>query len=132
VDMNIWRWMYDHPDASAGEVRDAMAAIAKDIWNEYYAPVFGMKDHILLAIYSHIIDGGMYIPDYLIGSAIAFQIEDYLKDKSLATEMERMCKQGDLAPQVWMKQAVGSPISAQPMIDAAGESVKAMGGLASK
>jgi hypothetical protein len=132
VDMNIWRWMYAHPNATAAEVRDAMITIAKDIWNKYYAPIFGMQDQILLAIYSHIIDGGMYIPDYLIGSAIAFQIEDYLKDKNLATEMERMCKLGDLAPQVWMKQAVGSPISAQPLIDAASESVKNMGGLASK
>ena len=84
VDMNIWRWMYEHPDASAAEVRDAMISIAKDVWNQYFAPVFGMKDQILLAIYSHIIDGGMYIPDYFIGSAIAFQIEDYLKDKNLA------------------------------------------------
>lgn len=132
VDMNIWRWMYDHPDASPAEVRDAMISIAKDIWNKYYAPVFGMEDQILLAVYSHIIDGGMYIPDYFIGHAIAFQIEHYLKDKNLAEEMERMCKLGRLAPQVWMKQAVGSPISAQPLIDAAGESVKRMGGSASK
>ena len=132
VDMNIWRWMYAHPNASAVEVRDAMVSIAKEVWNKYYAPVFGMQDQILLAIYSHIIDGGMYIPDYLIGSAIAFQVEDYLKDKKLATEMERMCKLGNIAPQLWMKQAVGSPISALPMIDAAGESVKNMSRLAGK
>ena len=132
VDMNIWSWMYTHPNAGAAEVRDAMISIVKDVWNKYYAPVFGIQDQILLAIYSHIIDNGMYIPDYLIGSAIAFQIEDYLKDKSLATEMERMCKLGNIAPQVWMKQAVGSPISAQPMIDAASKSVKNMADLASK
>jgi hypothetical protein len=132
VDMNIWRWMYAHPNAGAAEVRDAMISIAKDVWNKYYAPVFGIQDQILLAVYSHIISYGMYIPDYLIGSAIAFQIEDYLKDKSLATEMERMCKLGNIAPQVWMKRAVGSPISAQPMIDAAGKSVKNIADLASK
>jgi len=132
VDMNIWRWMYAHPNATAAEVRNAMITIAKDIWNKYYAPIFGIQDQILLAVYSHIIDGGMYIPDYSIGSAIAFQIEHYLKNKNLATEMERMCKLGDIAPQVWMQQAVGSPISVQPLIDAASESVKKMGGLASK
>lgn len=132
ADMNIWRWMYSHPNASAVKVRDAMITIAKDIWNKYYAPVFGIQDQILLVIYSHIIDGGMYIPDYSIGHSIAFQIEHYLKDKNLATEMERMCKLGNLAPQVWMKQAVGSPISAQALIDAASESVENMGELANK
>ncbi|MGD2066621.1 MAG: hypothetical protein PVI43_05575, partial [Candidatus Bathyarchaeota archaeon] len=41
VDMNIWRWMYAHPNAGAAEVRDAMISIAKDVWNKYFAPVFG-------------------------------------------------------------------------------------------
>lgn len=132
VDMNIWRWMYEHPNATPAQVRDAMISIAKDVWNKYYAPVFGIEDQILLAVYSHIIDGGMYIPDYFIGHAIAFQIEHYLKDRNLAEEMERMCKLGRLAPQVWMKQAVGSPISAQPLIEAAGAAVERMAELASQ
>lgn len=123
VDMKIWRWMYDNPKAGPEALRDAMVSIAKEVWNSYFAPVFGMNDQILLAVYSHIIDGGMYIPDYFIGSIIAFQVEDYMKERSLAREMERMCKLGRLTPQVWMKQAVGAPISAQALIDAAEKAV---------
>ena len=41
--------------------------------------------------------------------------------KNLGAEMERMCSQGTLTPDEWMRQAVGSPISAGPFIDAASE-----------
>lgn len=124
VDMRVWRWMYDNPDAGPRQLRDAVQRIATEVWNEYYAPVFGIEDVSLLAIYSHMISLGMYIPDYTIGHVIAFQIEDYLKDRDLATEMERMCVQGRLTPQLWMQKAVVSPISAQPMIEEAGRAVR--------
>jgi hypothetical protein len=123
VDMRIWRWMYDNPNAGPDGLRSATVQIAKDVWNEYFAPVFGIQDVTLLAIYSHIISNGLYIPDYTIGHIIAFQIEDYLRDKNIATEIERMCRIGRLAPQVWMQQAVGSTISAEAMIRAAEESI---------
>ena len=124
VDMRVWRWMYDNPNAGPQRLRDAVQRIATDVWNEYYAPVYGIEDVSLLCIYSHMISLGMYIPDYAIGHIIAFQIEDYLKGKNLAREMERMCVQGSLTPQIWMQGAVGSPITAQPMIEAAGQAVK--------
>ena len=119
LDMHVWRWMYAHPDAPAEKLRDAVIAIARDIWNRYFAPVLGCRDKILLAIYSHIVYCGMYIPDYAIGHVISFQIESYLKGRNLGEEMERMCTLGRLAPQLWMQQAVGAPISPQPMIRAA-------------
>ncbi len=124
LDMEIWRWMYQHPKATAEELKIAAIEMAKAIWNDYYAPIFGKKDQALLAIYSHIIFCGMYIPDYAVGQIIAFQIEDYLRNHSLAEEMERLCRLGRLAPQVWMQQALGSPISATPMIDAAEKAVR--------
>jgi hypothetical protein len=126
VDMKIWRWMYENPDAGPAALKEAMLTIAKEVWNTYFAPVFGIEDQILLSVYSHIIDGGMYIPDYFIGSIIAFQVEDYMKGKNMATEMERMCKQGKLTPQVWMKQAVGEEISAEALINSAQEVVGKM------
>lgn len=126
LDMKIWRWMYQHPDADAASLQAAVISLAKDIWNQYFAPVFGCKDSPILAIYSHIIFCGMYIPDYAIGHIIAFQIEDYLKSHSLATEMERMCKLGCIAPQVWMKAAVGTSISVTPMVRAAEAAIAAL------
>jgi hypothetical protein len=124
TDMYIWRWMYQHPDANAVELRTAMIEIAKKVWNDYYAPILGMKDQILLAIYSHIVDGAMYTPDYPLGHIISFQIEEFLKSHSLAPEMERMCKLGRLSPQIWMQQAVGQKVSTKPLIEAAEKAVK--------
>ncbi len=126
TDMYIWRWMYEHPMATAADVRQAMLEITKKVWNDYYAPVLGMKDQILLAIYSHIVDGGMYTPDYPLGHIISFQIEEFLKKRPLAAEMERMCKLGKLAPQIWMQQAVGQKISTQPLIEAAEKAMRNM------
>ncbi len=119
VDMRSWRWLYEHPDADAAAFKAAVIAIAKDVWNTYYAPVFGVKDEPLLAIYSHLVNSGLYIPDYPMGHIIAFQIEEYLKTRPLATEMERMCRIGSVTPDFWMKTAVGSPISTEPMLKAA-------------
>ena len=124
VDIRIWRWMYEHPEASPAELKEAVIEIARDVWNEFFAPVIGVKDQILLAIYSHIIDAGMYTPDYPLGHIISFQVEQYLKDKNLAVEMERMCRLGSITPDAWMKAAVGKPISTQPLIKAAEEAVK--------
>ena len=124
VDMKIWRWMYDFPKASPEQLNKAVLSIAKQVWNKYFAPVLGMKDQILLAVYSHIIDAGMYTPDYPLGYIIQFQIEQYFKDKNLATEMERMCKLGSITPDVWMTSAVGEGISTEPLIQAAQVAVK--------
>jgi hypothetical protein len=40
--------------------------------------------------------------------------------------MERMCKAGALIPQLWMQNAVGSPISAEPLLKAADEALAAL------
>ena len=128
IDLYAWRWLYEHPEATPAEFREAVVGIARKVWNDYFAPVFGIKDCEILAIYSHTITGAMYTPDYAIGSLIEFQIEDYLQGKNLGTEMERMCSQGALTPDEWMKQAVGSPVSAEPFIKAAGQAVKEVDG----
>ena len=124
VDMAVWHWMYDHPEASAAELKEATLTIAKDIWNKYWAPLIGIRDIPLLAIYSHMIDAGLYLPDYPLGHIIAFQIEQYIKDKHLAREMERMCVQGSINPNFWMRGAVGADISVQPLLTAAGAALQ--------
>ncbi|HPG38609.1 MAG TPA: hypothetical protein PLP19_12220 [bacterium] len=124
VDMRVWNWMYANPQATPAELKQAIIDISKNVWNEYMAPIFGVKDSYLLGIYSHMIVYGLYLPDYTIGHIIMFQIEQYLKGKNLGAEMERMCKQGIVTPDAWMVGAVGSPISAQPLLDAARQAVK--------
>ncbi|MFY9224780.1 MAG: hypothetical protein WAQ98_19065 [Blastocatellia bacterium] len=119
VDMTVWHWMYDHPNATPAELKDATVKIAKDVWNKYYAPVFKQKDVVLLGIYSHMIDGFMYLPDYPIGHLIAFQIEEQMeKAGNIGQEFERMAVVGSVTPDMWMKKASGAPVGAEALLNA--------------
>ena len=124
VDMRVWRWMYEHPEATPAELREATLSIARDVWNRWYAPVFGVKDSDILAIYSHMIVYGLYLPDYPMGHIIAFQIADKLEDGSFGAEFERVTRQGRLTPDAWMRGAVGGPISTKALLEAAREALK--------
>lgn len=117
VDMEIWEWLYAHPDASPIELKKAVLQIAKDIWNKYYSSIFKQKDVTLLAIYSHIIHSFLYIPDYAIGHLISHQIEEHLsKSKKPGQELERILKLGCVAPDVWMKNATASLVGAEALL----------------
>lgn len=127
VDMRVWRWMYDHPGATPAELREATLAIAREVWNRWYAPVFGCRDSDILAIYSHMIVYALYLPDYPIGHIIAFQVARRLEEGDFGAELERVTRQGRLTPDGWMRGAVGGPISARALLDAAGEALAGMG-----
>jgi len=119
VDMAVWHWMYDHPHATPAELKAATMQIAKDVWNRYYAPVFRQRDVTLLAIYSHMIDNVLYLPDYPIGHLIGFQIEEQMRMAgSIGPEFERMTKFGNVAPDLWMKNATGAPVGAPALLTA--------------
>ncbi len=124
VDMDIWHWMYDHPQATPDELREAVLDISKNVWNEYYAPVFGIEDVYLLAIYSHIIHSYLYTPDYPIGQMIATQVERQMKKAgNIGAEFERMAVIGRVTPDMWMKNAAGEPVGAGAMLKAAREAI---------
>ncbi len=125
VDMRIWRWMYDNPEATAAQLREAVLDISKDVWNLYYAPVFGMKDVYLLGIYSHIIHSFLYIPDYAIGHMIAFQVKEQMKKAgNIGSEFERMSLAGNIAPDLWMINADGTPVGPDALLHATEEALK--------
>jgi hypothetical protein len=124
LDTAIWTWLYAHPEATPAELRVATVKLAKDLWNRFYAPVFGVRDVVLPAIYSHIIAYGLYTPNYSLGYLITAQVEAHVKTRKVATEMERMCRLGRLAPDVWMDQAVGAPVSSTALLAAADEALK--------
>jgi hypothetical protein len=125
VDMGVWNWMYQHPEATPAELREATLGIAREIWNRYFAPVFGVRDSEILAIYSHMIVYGLYLPDYAIGHIIAFQISQKLRTGDFGTEVERITRQGRLTPDAWVRGAVGEPISARALLAEAREAVAA-------
>jgi oligoendopeptidase F len=111
--------MYAHPEAKPAELREATLKLAKEVWNRYYAPVFGQKDCTLLGIYSHMIHSFLYLPDYPLGHLIAFQIEEHMEHSGkLGAEFERMSRQGRLTPDLWMVQATGAPVSSGPLLRA--------------
>lgn len=122
VDMYTWRWLYAHPSATAPQLRDAVLSIARKVWNDYYEPVLGTHDSPLLAIYSHMLDYPMYLPNYPIGHIIHYQLEEHLakcgSDADFAAELQRIYKQGRLTPQAWMQGATGSVISVEPILSA--------------
>ncbi len=119
VDIAMWHWMYQHPDATPAQLRTAVEQIARDTWNRYYLPVLGSKDSVLLGIYSHMVTNPIYLCDYPLGHLIAFQIEEHLAQKGpLGAEFERMTRYGAVTPDQWMVNATGKPISPEPLLRA--------------
>lgn len=118
LDISVWKWMYAHPDATAEQLKEATIALSKEIWNKYYAPVFGVKDETVLAVYSHMISYPLYLSAYAFGQIIEFQLDQYLEGKDFANEVERIFRQGRLTPNQWMILATGSPLTVEPMLEA--------------
>ena len=128
VDMGVWHWMYDHADASAADLREATIRISKDVWNEYYAPVIGTKDVVLLGIYSHMIHSFLYLPDYPIGFMIALQVEERMKKTgSVGSEFERIVAMGNVVPDLWMRNATGSAVGPEALLTAAEKALSVIG-----
>ena len=126
VDMKVWNWLYKNPDADPGQLKAAVLDIARRVWNRYYADVFGVRDLVILAAYSHMIESALYLPDYPLGHLMEFQIESYLEGRNLGAEMERMCATGRVIPRMWMRTAVGEGISEKPLLRAAAKVLKAL------
>lgn len=123
VDIKVWKWMYENPTADEVQLKEAVMQISKEVWNKYYAPVFGQKDQTILAIYSHMIAYPLYLSAYPLGHLIEFQLEQNMQGKNFAQEFDRIYKQGRLTPDLWMMKAVGSPVSVKPVINAADQAI---------
>ncbi len=124
VEMKVWKWLYANPEATPAQLKTQTISAATEVWNKYFAPVLGVRDSPILAIYSHMVEVPLYLPNYSYGQIIEFQIEEYLKNKDFPAEIDRMYSQGNLTPQQWMKGAVGEKISAQPILNALDAALK--------
>ena len=116
LDMKIWNWLYAHPRATPAETREAVLGAAREVWNRWFAPHYGVRDVELLAIYSHIVNAAMYLPDYAIGHIVAFQLAERLMQVPFGEEVERIMRLGRLTPDAWMRAAVNGPVSAEPLL----------------
>jgi hypothetical protein len=70
------------------------------------------------------IDSPLYLPNYPYGHIIQFQLEQQLRGKVVADEIMRIYPAGRLTPQNWMRHAVGSEVSTQPLLESAAEAVQ--------
>lgn len=122
-EMRMWHWIYDNPDATVEELKAAVIATANDVWNEYFAAVYGVEDVPILSIYNHFINGSLYLHSYPLGNIILMQLEEYFMGKDFAEEMVRMCSIGKLTPELWMKEATGEPLDSEPMLRAVREAI---------
>jgi hypothetical protein len=126
VDLDVWHWMYAHPDATAAQLREATLQIARGYWDKYYAPVLGKPGSPQLGIYSHMINSFLYLFRYPIGHLIAFQLEGKLKGPQSGAAFEHVASYGRVLPDLWMEHATGKPVVAEPMLEAAEAALKAM------
>jgi hypothetical protein len=130
VDVAVWHWMYDHPQAKPKEIRDATIRISNEIWNKYFGPVFGKKDSYILGIYSHMISYPLYLADYPLGHLIAYQIEDRMTSAgSIGEEFDRIARIGNVNPDRWMMEATGAKVGPESLLSA---TEKALSDLRSK
>ncbi|GHT78606.1 hypothetical protein AGMMS50262_21420 [Bacteroidia bacterium] len=116
LDIAVWKWLYANPNATAGQLKEAVIRLSKEIWNEYFSPVFGIKDEPILAIYSHMISYPLYLSAYTFGQIIEYQLEQHLKGKDFAGEVDRIFRLGRLTPNQWILQATGKPLSVEPLL----------------
>ena len=128
VDIRMWQWLYAHPKANATELCEAVVTIAAEVWNKYYASILGEENSPLLAIYSHMVGYALYLPAYPIGNLVQYQLDEYLAKcetpEEWAKEYTRIYQQGYLTPDAWMRGAVGTPMSVEPILRAVREQLE--------
>jgi len=123
TEMEVWKWMTDHPDATPGEVKEALLGISRAVWNDYFAPVFGVRDQHILGIYNHMITGSFYLYNYFIGNVVMFQLFEHFARHPVGYGFANACREGNTLPDLWMKRAVGEPLSILPLLQGANKAV---------
>jgi hypothetical protein len=116
VDVQVWKWMYENPNATKEQLKNKTIEIAKEIWNKYYYPVFGTKDEPILAVYSHMIASPLYLSAYPLGHLIEFQLESHYEGKNIGQETMKIFSNGRLTPQQWMKKGLNTTLSVDPLL----------------
>ncbi len=124
VDLKTWKWLYENPNATAGDLKATIIRIAKEVWNQYYAEWLGEKDSPILAVYSHMIEIPLYLSNYPYGHIVEFQLEKHFGTQLPGSEIMRIYPTGRLTPDYWMKNAVGEKVSITPMLEAVKLAVK--------
>lgn len=124
LELHAWRWLYQHRDATPEALRAEVIAIAERLWARFYKRDFGPDPYHLLAAYQHMIGHPLYLADYTLGHIMSHQIRSHMRGKDLALETKRICSIGRMTPDLWMRRAVGAPVSAAALISDAAEALR--------
>ncbi|MFM7135058.1 MAG: hypothetical protein ACKO0W_12150 [Planctomycetota bacterium] len=127
LELRAWRWLYANQKATAAELRAEVLRIAQDLWKSYFERDFGPDPYHILAAYQHMIAHPLYLPDYTLGHMMSHQIRSYMRGKDLAGETKRITSLGCLTPDLWMRRAVGSPVSPEPLAKDAAAGLRVLG-----
>lgn len=127
LDLYTWRWMYENPECTAEQLREQVVKTAKELWNKYYAPHFGVKDSPILAVYSHMISYPLYLANYAYGNLVEAELEEYFKGKVVGPEICRIYKAGRLTPNLWMQNATGADVTVDALLKQTSEALKQLG-----
>lgn len=116
TEIEVWKWMYTHPEATPAETREAVLSISENVWNTYFAEIFGgNRDSHILSIYNHFITGDLYLHNYFLSNIIMYQLYDTWRP-NLASGLRKVSREGRTDTGRWMKNAVGSGLSLYPLI----------------
>lgn len=116
-ELRTWEWMYQQKVFTTEQLKDQMIAIAKDIWNSYHAPIFGIKDEPILAVYNHQLNSSFYLAGYALAHLVHIQIEQFIEGKDFPTMIEQIYGFGDATPDLWLQNTIGSSLSVDAVID---------------
>jgi len=128
LEVRLWHWLYENPTADAEAARATTLSIAEELWERFYARDFGRDSNHLLAAYQHMINHPLYLADYTLGHVISHQIRSHLRGRDLASETRRICSIGQVTPDLWMRRAVGGPISVEALTRDTAEALRRLSG----
>lgn len=125
TEIRTWKWMYNNPDATVHELKNAILDISAGIWNSYFSENFGgTRDCSILSVYNHFISGDLYLFNYFIGGIVSYQLADAYGMDELASGLKESCREGATLPELWMQKAVGSGFSLNPLFKGVSSAVE--------
>ena len=129
MDLEVWHWLYAHPDASAEDLGAAVLASARAVWNRTYAPVLGGRDSPLLASGRSLIGRPLGLPAAALAQLMAYQLlRQAGREGDPDAFLARCAGLGRMTPDLWMAAATGGPVAPEPLLEAADRALRELAG----
>lgn len=124
TEIETWKWLYAHPEATAKELKEAVLHISSTVWNTYFSKIFHTQNRHILSIYNHYITGDLYLYNYFLGNVIMYQLHKASISSDLTEELKEACREGCTLTDLWMEKAVNAPISTESLMQDAQKAIE--------